>query len=155
MIQDWRVKLQPKTVPATIKQGTILLALLHDVFRVKEGESADVRASAALYVLADRDDGSLPPACVLAAAADDALRSLKFSPAPSEMLELCRQANSKFSGAIDTIERLDEIRHEAAIIANATPGEALAAPYARPPRLRMWKPQLPVKPDDPYKGAMV
>ena len=122
-IQNWRLALRPSAAPASVKQGSMLLALLHDAFRVKEDELAQVRASATIYVLEDREDGSLPSGFVLASAVDEALRTLIFAPAPSEMLELCRKANSKLSNAISTAERLHEIRHDAALIADAARGK--------------------------------
>ena len=83
----------------------------------------------------------MPPYFVIASAVDEALRSMKFQPAPSEMLELCCQANNKLSNAIGTVERLDEIRHEAALIADATLGQELTAPpYVHQVLPRLWKP---------------
>ena len=128
-----------------------------DTFRVRATESADIGASAMLYVLQDREDGTLPPYFVIASAVDEALRSMKFQPAPSEMLELCCQANNKLSNAIGTVERLDEIRHEAALIADATLGQELTAPpYVHQVLPRLWKPHPPAAPprDPPYDKGL-
>ena len=156
-IARWRAAVVAAAQPATQAEATVLVGVLMDTLRARDTEAAQITLSSILYVLEDKVDRTLPSGFIIASTVDQALRSLKFAPAPSEVLELARAADDRFCRAVQTVQMLAEIRHEAALIADATPGQVLAAPpYVQGKTPRMWRPQLLAKPREalPYDPAL-